>query len=255
MRKRLTRHQMLERDEFVGIAEKTILWAQDHRQTLVRGAVVVGIAAAVLLGASSYLRSRGRRADDLLGKAMSLRSAVVLEEGDTAPTDGSPTFKTRKERDEAVLALLDQLLEAYPHSKASTIAAFLRGTALFHMGQMDEAREALKSFTEDHPSSSLAARARHALGLLELEAGNAAKAVYLFQEMVDRPTPLLPLDSSLLGLAQAQEAAGLTAQAQETYRRLINEYPQSVFLDEANQAIARLGAAGGTPEAVASPSG
>jgi hypothetical protein len=81
----------------------------------------------------------------------------------------------------------------------------------------------------------------------EIEAGNPEGAVAILEELVANPSTLDPVDAALMDLARAQEAAGQTTAALETYRRLANEYPQSLYSGEAGQAVARLGATATAP--------
>jgi tetratricopeptide (TPR) repeat protein len=247
MNKRLTRHEMTQKDEFVSTVERALGWLDSNWRTVAMG--VGGVLAALLLaiGAINYLGSRGQAADAMLGEAMTLGSAPVLAPDELPPLTGAATFVSNTERDTAVLEKLDELIVAYPSSKAATSAAFLRGSILLRLGRTDEARTALNAFISENPTSSLLPPARRALATAELASGHADEALAILQDLVEHPSDLFPVDAALMELGRAQEEAGHAPEALESYRRLANEYPQSVYSGNATQAVARLSAPASDP--------
>jgi tetratricopeptide (TPR) repeat protein len=240
---------MVQKDEFVSVVEKTATWLEENWRAVLTG-VVGTVAILILAGAAvSYLASRGRAADVLLGEAMAAMRAPILGEGELPPVDGTTAYTSRQDREEAALAALDELLDRHPLSRAATPASYLRGTVLLRLDRPAEGRDALAAFVRDHPDSELVPVARRALAAAELEAGDPEAAIAVLQELVDRPTPTFPEDAALMELGRIQEAAGQRAAAVETYRRLVNEHPQSIYSGEAGQAVARLSAPAGTPAA------
>jgi lipopolysaccharide biosynthesis regulator YciM len=73
-----------------------------------------------------------------------------------------------------------------------------------------------------------------------MESGRSDEALVILQELVDNPSLLFPADAALMELARGQEASGMVAEAEDTYRRLAVEHPQSVYAGDAAQAVARL---------------
>jgi tetratricopeptide (TPR) repeat protein len=243
MKKRLTRHEMVQKDDFISGLEKALRWLEGNWRTVLIGMASVVAAAILVSAAMMYLASRGKAADRLLGEAMSTMRAPILTEGALPPVDGGRTFSSRLERDEAALAGLEAVIDTYPSSRAATISAYLRGTVLLRLDRPDEGREALSAFVGDNPDDpDMVPLARRAMATAEMEAGNPEGAVAILEDLVANPTTLAPVDAALMDLARAQEAAGQIATAVETYRRLANEYPQSLYAGEAGQAVARLGA-------------
>jgi len=248
MRKRLTRHQMVQKDEFISGLEKALRWLEGNWRTVLIG--MAGVVAVVILASAAvmYMASRGEAADSLLGEAMSTMRAPILAEGALPPVDGGLAFSTRQERDEAALARLEAVMDTYPSSRAATISAYLRGTVLMRLNRPAEGREALSAFVGENPDDpDMVPLARRAMATAEMEAGNPEGAVAILEELVANPSTLDPVDAALMDLARAQEAAGQLAAAVETYRRLANEYPQSLYSGEAGQAVARLSATTNAP--------
>jgi tetratricopeptide (TPR) repeat protein len=239
---------MVQKDEFISGLEKAVRWLEQNWR-----AVVIGLASAVaivILGGvvMSYLASRGHAADSLLGAAMTTMRAPILAEGALPPVDGRQTFTTRQERDEAALGQLDEVIAAYPSSRAATLAAYLRGTVLLRLDRPEEGRDALAAFVNDYQEDpEMISLARRALATAELAAGNPDSAVAILEDVLAHPSTLGPADAALMDLARVQEASGNIAAAVESYRRLANEYPESIYSGEAGQAVARLSAASDSP--------
>ncbi len=240
MNKRLTRHEMTQKDEFVSKVELAVGWLEQNWRKVAMAAG--GIAAAVLITAFlvSMMNARGKAADTMLGEAMTLMAATVLPPGQLPPLTGATTFGSSSEKDEAVLAQLEQLLAKYPSSKAAADAAYLHGVTLLSLGRAEEAHTSLESFMQDHSTSHLVPPARRALAAAGMESGRSDEALVILQELVDNPSLLFPADAALMELARGQEASGMLAEAEDTYRRLAIEHPQSVYAGDAAQAVARL---------------
>lgn len=240
MNKRLTRHEMTQKDEFVSSVEIAAGWLEQKWRIVAMAAA--GIAAVILLGAFlvTILGARGKAADELLGKAMSLMAATVLPEGQLPPLTGETTFASTGERDETVMAALEELLATYPSSRAAVESSYLRGITLLSMGRADEAHAALEAFVREHATTHLVPAARRALATADLESGRSEEGLAILQDLADNPTILFPADAALMELARGQEASGRLNEAQENYRRLALEHPQSVYAGDAAQAVARL---------------
>ncbi len=247
MSKRLTRREMVQKDEFVSVVERGMLWLERHWRTLL--GVTAGLVAAVLLGAglSSWLGSRSHAAEALLAAAMDVSRAPILRQGELPPLGAGPVFASQQERDAAALEKLDEVMATYPSSRAAGRAAYLRGAVLLRLDRAAEAVTALERYLQDHSSSDLAPAARRTLAAARIAAGEVDAGLGFLEELVARPSPVFPADAALMELARAQEAAGRQAAAAATYQRLVNEHAQSVYAGEAGQAFARLSAAGVAP--------
>jgi TolA-binding protein len=249
MRRRLTRHDMVRQDEFITGVASAAAWVERRRRLfLFGGGAALGVVL-VVAGAIWLVRSRGAAADAALGEAMQLMQAPIVPPGQTAPAGAAKTFARPGDRDTEVLARLEGVVADHPMSRAATIAAYFRGTTLLSLGRAGEARDALTSFARDYASSPLVPLARQALARAETAAGNAAGAVEICRALVEQPSPLMPGDSALMGLARAQEAAGQVKEAGQTYQRVLTEYPQSAYAAEATHAVSRLRPAAPVPAA------
>jgi len=240
MNKRLTRHEMTQKDEFVSTVEIAAGWLEQNWRKVAMTAA--GIVAALVLATFvvSFLNTRGEAADALLGYAMMLMGATVLSPGELPPLTGAAAFGSTSERDEAVLETLEELLATYPSSKAAGDSAYLRGAILLNLGRTEEAQTALSDYVDNHASAPLLPTARRALASANIESGRNDEALTILQDLADNPSLLFPADAALMELARGQEASGRLDEAEESYRRLAVDHPQSVYAGDAAQAVARL---------------
>lgn len=240
MSRRLTRHEMLEQDEFVTGVAATAGWIERHRRQLLTG---IGLAAglAIIAAAVSWSVSRrGEAAGRMLAEAMAISEAPIVAAGQPTPAGVQRAFPTARARDEAVLASLDGLIAAHNLSRAATVGVWMRGGVLLRLGRSAEAREALEGFLRDSPDSDLAPLARRSLAAAATAAGDHDTAIATLTTLAASPSRLVRSDLALADLARAQEAAGRPADALATWRRLNTEHPQSLHASEASEAIRRL---------------
>ena len=80
------------------------------------------------------------------------------------------------------------------------------------------------------------------LGLAEARAieGKYDEAITLFKELSQRKDGPLPVDGILMQLGRVYIDAGKRADAQQTFNRLVEEYPESPFIGDARKEIENL---------------
>ncbi len=71
----------------------------------------------------------------------------------------------------------------------------------------------------------------------QVAAGKFDQAISTFKEMSGNKDGQLPLDGILMQLGRAYSAAGKQADARNTYKRIVDEFPQSPYAQEAKKAM------------------
>jgi len=71
-------------------------------------------------------------------------------------------------------------------------------------------------------------------------AGQYDQAINTFKEMSQRKDGPLPVDGILMQLGKTYLEAGKRADAQQTFNRLITEYPESPFTSDARKELETL---------------
>jgi TolA-binding protein len=86
------------------------------------------------------------------------------------------------------------------------------------------------------------------LGLAEAQAraGQYDTAINTFKELTQRKDGPLPVDGILMQLGRTYLVAGKRADAQQTFNRIVDEYPESPFAGDARKEIETLKKASAT---------
>ena len=70
------------------------------------------------------------------------------------------------------------------------------------------------------------------------------QAIAVYKELGERKDGPLPADGVLMQLGRAYVAAGKTAEAKQTFTRVVDEFPDSPYSAEARRELDALGAQG-----------
>jgi tetratricopeptide (TPR) repeat protein len=235
MKRELKKH--IKEDEFVtGLARATV-WARTHANELkVTGAIL----AVVLLGAGAlnyFQGTRTREAEKVFGEALETFQAPV---GGT-PAEGEPPgprFATAKEKFEKAASAFDALAAKYASLPAGKRARYYAALSRAELGDLDAAEKALAEIASYRDADALEpALARMAVADLYSRRGQPDKAVDAYRKLLEEESPGVPKDHLLMRLAGALEEAKRTSEAGASYKRLTEEYPQSVYAGEARRRV------------------
>ena len=183
---------------------------------------IVGIALVVVVAIGAFVAWRGAakaKAEGLLAEALRVESAQVVP----PPAPGQPaapagSFQTEQARRDAALGKFLAVAEAYPSSDAGITARFKAGALLAEQGKRSEALAAFQAVAAQGGSS------------IQHEAAIAA-----FRELSTRKDTDLPADGVLMQLGRAYRMAGKKAEALQTFTRVTEEFPQSIYVGEARR--------------------
>ena len=83
----------------------------------------------------------------------------------------------------------------------------------------------------------MAQMARLGLADAQARAGQYDQAINTFKELAQHKDGPLPVDGILMQLGRTYRDAGKRADAQQTFNRLVQEYPDSPFTSEAKREL------------------
>ena len=131
--------------------------------------------------------------------------------------------------------------DAYPSTDAGVTARFRAAATLADLGRYDEAAQRYREVIDKAGRSSIYARTAK-LGLADSQAaqGKYDDAIATLKELTTDPNAQLPLDGILMQLGRTATQGGKTDEATRAYTRIVNEFPQSLYVTEARQKIAEL---------------
>jgi len=240
--KRSERHHLKE-NELVAFVDRSREIVTTRRRELLALVAVVAVVAAGVIG---YFAWRSRTAD---------KAAALLTEADTVleaqvttpapPTPGQPapkapagTYPSEQAKLEAALPKLAAVYTRYPSTESGTAARYYAANALAVLGRRADAESRYQEVIDKGGVYAQMAR----LGLAELfaNAGQHDRAITIYKELTAEPKGEMPVDGVLMQLGRAYAQAGRRSEAQQTYTRIVQEFPESLYAADAKKELGTL---------------
>lgn len=244
MSQKLSRKE-IKRDQFREVMEQILGYAGSHVRhialALGGGVVVILLTVAVFV----WWQARQTQAQEAFNRALTVYQATIDAE-DPAPDDPwSPRFASEEARRERAKELFTEVWDGYGGSQSGRLALVYLGRIALDEGDTETARQRWRTFVEAGDDTVLVSETHLNLIALERQEGRAEEVAQKLETMLDQPNPGLPRDALLFELGSTYEALGREQQALDSYRRLVEEFRSSMYVQEAQQRMAALG--GATP--------
>ena len=239
MNQRLTRQDM-KRNELSTALGKGYDYAESHGRTILMAAGAV-LALALLAGLFYvYRNSQAEKASTALARAIEVYQAPIDPAAPKPDDPVSPTFADEAARQTRAKALFQELYEKHGSTVAGDIASVYLAQIAMAENQPERARELWNDFLDDNDDHLLAGQTRVNLLRLDRSQGKGQEVAQTLTAMLDEAEPPLPMDVILNELASTQEQLGKTQEAVQSYQRILDEFPQSPYAQEARQKIGAL---------------
>jgi TolA-binding protein len=223
----MTRHELKETDEITNKIQSFGEIALARKREILIGLVAVLVAIIAIGGWSIYSRNQNAAAQMQLAQAIN------------AYTDAT---KPEKERYEKTLAEAQKTMSAYGSSPAGIIAQYYAGMAHEGLGDTAKATENLQQVIQKGDANQ-AGVAKFALAGIYKKHGDVQKATDLYKQIYDNGG--YSKSAAVFELAKLSEAANKTDEAKTYYQKIVSEFPESPFRQDADQALKRLGVPSG----------
>jgi TolA-binding protein len=231
--KRAERHHLKE-NELQRFAVKTRGIIEDRRREttgLMIGVIVVAVAAGGYFLWRDHVQSR---AHALLADALAVQQARVAAPG----TPAAPgTYPSERARLEAAVLKLKAAADAYPSTDAGIFARYQEAADQLALGNAAAAVTAYQDVIQQAGNGIYGQMARLGLAEAQARAGQYDQAINAFKELAQRKDGPLPVDGILMELGRTYRDAGKRADAQQTFNRLVAEFPDSPFTQEAKREL------------------
>lgn len=242
MSDRLTR-QEIKRDEFVEALERSASFVERNARMLIAGAVALLVVLLAVFGIYWWLDAQETKAGLALAEALEVYRAPVGE----AAEGEDPGFPDEAARRTRAAELFTAVQEEYGSTDAADVALVYLAQIAAEEGNLERARNLWQGFLDEYDDHLLAGQVRVNLIHLDRTEGRTEELVQRLETWLaatpeERP---LPADVVLWELARTYEELDRTEEAEDTYRRLAEEYPTSPYAAEARQKAP--GAGGGLP--------
>jgi TolA-binding protein len=237
--KRAERHHLKENE-----LERLALHAREtmdaRRRELTIAMAVVALIGAVAIGYVVWNQRVEGRAHGLLAEALIVEEARIGPPAAPGTVDPTPSFPTERERAQAAVAKFKLVADSYPDSDAGIFARYKEAAINMTLGSADQAAAAYQSVIDRDADGVYGQMAR--LGLAEAQArgGQYDQAINAFMELSQLKDGPLPIDAILMELGRTYVQAGKPTEAEQTFTRLIEEYPDSPFNEAAKRQLEAL---------------
>jgi len=241
-----TERHKLKENEFAYTVARTRDMVQQRQREITLAASII-VAAIVLVGGFFMYRStRNEKANTLLASALAVAEAQVVTPPPPAPGSPPPvqppgTFKTDRDRLEAAIPRLQQAADAYPNTEAGITARYRLAASLAELGRYAEAEQRFTEVVQKTAQKDIYHdTARLGLGEAQLAQGKGDAAMATFRDLSSDTNSKLPVDGVLMQLGRAALAAGKKDDATRAFTRVVDEFPQSMYVADAKGKLAEM---------------
>jgi len=205
--------------------------------------IVIVVIAVIGIGFFAWRERVQTRAHALLAVAVTVQTARVgppPAAGTPAASSRGLSFPTERERAQAALTKFKVAADAYPSTDAGLYARYQQGATYMALGQPKEAATTYQLVIDRAGDKIYGQMARLGLAEAQARAGQYDQAITTFKALSLRKDGPLPVDGILMQLGRTQLEAGKRAEAQQTFNRLVEEFPESPFTGDARRELENL---------------
>ena len=228
MAKKITRKQM-KRNDLAETMGRTVDYVSHHRRGVTEG--IVGAAVLVALVAGFFLLRAFR--ENQAGRELSAGLAALDTPlaGTPAGAGAQKTFPNAAARNKEAE---DHLKKAADHP--GTAAGQAANLILASRGKAPNPAESFARAARDGKAEVAAAAELDAARLLASQ-GKKSEAIDRLKRAIESPTSAAPKDALLFALGEIYEESGSASDARATFQRLVADYPNSPYRNDARQKI------------------
>ena len=237
--KRTERHHLKEHELDVLAREARQAFQGRKRETTIAVAAIV-IVGAALLGYVAWRDRIDSRAEAMLADAVNVSETRVGAPVAPGTPGAGPSFPTERVRAEAALAKFKATAEAYPDTDTGIFARYRVGALQIALGNETEAIAAYQQVIDRAGDRVYGQMARLGLAEAQAKSGQFDAAINTYKELAQLKDGPIPIDGVLMQLGLTYRDAGKSQDAQQTFNRIVTEFPDSPFAADAKKEIDNL---------------
>lgn len=235
------RHKLKE-NEFARTVRHAREALDAHRRDLIWGIIVVLALLASVGAYTGWQQFRTSRATELLATALAVYEAPVVPVQEPAPGSPAPvpqpgTYRTEQAKLEAALPKFVEAADRYPGSDAGVTARYHAASILATLGRFAEAEQQYQQVLARAGSSIYSRTARLGLANAQMAQKKYDSAITIYSDLSRDTTSQMPVDGVLMQLGHAYLKAGRKAEAATTFTRVKDEFPESMYAEDARTAL------------------
>jgi len=238
-----TERKHLKENELQTFARETRDRLEGRRRESTAIVAVLVVIGVIAIGYFAWRERVQTRAHALLADAVAVQAARVgppPAAGTPAANAGGLSFPTERERAQAALTKLRIAADAYPSTDAGLYARYQQAASYMTLGQPKEAAATYQQVIDRAGDKIYGQMAKLGLAEAHARAGQYDQAINTFRELSLRKDGPLPVDGILMQLGRTYLDAGKRVEAQQTFNRLVEEFPESPFSGDARRELENL---------------
>ncbi|HTS13365.1 MAG TPA: tetratricopeptide repeat protein [Candidatus Limnocylindrales bacterium] len=208
-----------------------------HQQLTLYLLIAAVIIAAGFFGWKHYSERQSASAQVALDGAMKVFQAQTGNPG-TPAMPGELTFPDDKTKFTQAAEKFEDVAKKFPRTHSGELASYYAGLSLEKLNKDSDAKQWLQR-AAGSSDESFASLARFELAQLEVRNGQGDEAVKIYQDMMAKPTVLVPKPVVMLALAEYYVQKN-PSEAAKLYAQIKSEYPDTPIAQQADQELALL---------------
>ncbi len=210
----------LEQDILIEYSSRFMHYYEQNKGTVIGIGIAIVAVIGLTIGYFIYSSQQESQAQELLGQA---EQALMMG-----------NYETALHGDEAAFTIgFAQIADNYSRTNAGNLAMYYAAVSEFEMGNFESALGYIKGFSVPDGIVGLTSITLHATILSELERYEDAARMY--DRAAGWVTNRTMIAENLLEAAYAYKEAGMNREATQRVERIINEFPTSQYVTEAQR--------------------
>lgn len=238
--KRAERHHLKD-NELAKAAAGARRLVEERRGTLTAVGVAVVVVLAAAIGYFTWTGRTAARAHALLAEALVVDTARVgppAAPGTRGPS--GPSFETARAKHQAALTKFKVVADDYPATDAGIFARYRQAATYMALGEPASAATTYQQVIDQAGDTLYGQMARLGLAEAQAQTGQYDQAIAAFKMLSEQKDAHVPVDGVLIRLGRAYLDAGKPAEAEQTFNKLVEEFPDSPFSGDARRELDQL---------------
>jgi TolA-binding protein len=232
-----TERRHLKENELQTLAREARERLESRGRETVAVVVIVAVIGVAAVGYFAWHERVQTRAAAMLADAVAVKDARI---GPPGTQEQGLRFINERERAQAALTKFKAAADAYPSTDDGLYARYQEAVMWMALGNPAQAAAAYQQVVDKAGNRILGQMARLGLAEAQTVQGQYDPAINTFKEMAQRKDGPLPIDGILMQLGRAYLDAGKRSDAQQTFNRLVEEFPDSPFNADAKRELESL---------------
>lgn len=237
--KRTERHHLKE-NELVHLAANAREAVEAQKRLIVPAVIAVVVVAVLALGYFAWRARVEGRAHTLLAEALVVGEGRIGPPAATGQPSTGLSFNTVRERNQTELTKFKIVADEYPSTDAGIFARYREGTTFMALGTPASAATSYQQVIDRGGSGLYAQMARLGLAEAQAQTGKFDEAINTLKELAQRKDGQVPVDGVLIRLGRTYLDAGKRTEAEQTFNRIVQEFPDSPFTPDARRELDNL---------------